>query len=187
MPDRSARPDKAQRQQARGKAIQPVIADGLDVLFCGINPSLDSGATGHHFAGPGNRFWKVLYEAGFTDRLVHFTEDQVLLEYGCGITNLVNYATGKASELTAAQLQQGARDIARTVQKHHPAILAVVGISAYRVAFKRPKARVGRQDDHQINNTIVWVLPNPSGLNAHYQMPDLVRLYRRVRGAASHL
>lgn len=160
-----------------------MIAPGLHVLFCGINPGLYTAYTGHHFAGPGNRFWPSLYAGGFTDRRLAPSEEQLLLERGYGITNVVSRATATAAELDAEEFVMGGRVLARKVRRFAPRILAVLGIGAYRAAFAQPRATLGLQPD-LIEKTRVWVLPNPSGLNANYGAADLARLFRELREAA---
>jgi len=162
--------------------IPDVIAPDLEVLFVGINPGLMSDATGHHFARPGNRFWPALHGAGFTPRLLSPAEQDQLLGYGLGITNLVARATAKASELTPAELRAGGDRLTRLVAEYRPQMVAIVGISAYRTAFARPRAAIGPQPE-PIAGRPVWVLPNPSGLNAHFQLPDLIAEFSRLRGA----
>ena len=157
-----------------------VIGPGLRVLFVGINPSLYSGATGHHFARPGNRFWRVLHAAGFTDRVVSPYDERILLARRIGITNLVNRATASADELDADELRRGARRIVAKVRRHRPNSIAFVGMGAFRVAFGRPRAAGGRQDE-DLAGAEVWVLPNPSGRTAGYQMPALTRAFRELR------
>jgi TDG/mug DNA glycosylase family protein len=151
------------------------------VLFCGINPGRYSGATGHHFARPGNRFWRVLYEAGFTDRVLAPSEQALLLERGLGVTNLVRRTTAAADELTEDELRAGGDRVRALVREFRPAWLAVLGVSAYRVAFDR-RAVVGRQRS-TIGSTNVWLLPNPSGRSAAYQLPALVEAFRELRAA----
>jgi double-stranded uracil-DNA glycosylase len=163
--------------------VPDVIAPGLEVLFCGINPSLYSAAVGHHFARPGNRFWPALHAAGFTDRLLSPAEDRELLRHGYGLTNLVGRATAAADEVTAAELVAGARRLGRAVRRYRPARVAFLGITAYRTAFGRKGATLGRQRE-RIGDAAIWVLPNPSGLNAHYQLRDLARLFAELREAA---
>jgi len=179
-----ARPTKNDLASAYGRGVPDLIAPGLAVLFCGINPSLYSAATGHHFARPGNRFWPALYGAGFTRRLLHPSEENLLLEEGVGITNLVARATATAAELTRDELRAARQKLARKIGRYRPRCLAVVGIGAYRVAFARPKAGIGRQPE-LLETTIVWVLPNPSGLNANHQLPDLAEAFRAVRQFAA--
>jgi TDG/mug DNA glycosylase family protein len=174
------RPTRAELLAAAGKSIPPLIAPGLAVLFCGINPGLYSGATGHHFARPGNRFWPALYGAGFTDRLLSPWEELELLKHGCGITNLVARTTATAAELTTEELAAGARRLARTVRRYRPRWVAVVGIGAYRVGFNRPGARIGPQPE-RIGGAGLWLLPNPSGLNANHQLAELTREFRKLR------
>jgi TDG/mug DNA glycosylase family protein len=174
------RPDRKQLQNARGAKVADVIAPGLEVLFVGINPSLYSAAVGHHFARPGNRFWRTLHRSGFTPRQLAPERDRDLLALGIGLTNVVDRATARADELEVEELRKGAKVLARKVQRAKPKVVAMVGITAYRVAFERPRAAMGPQE-HVLGGARVWVLPNPSGLNAHYQIPDLVCLYRRLR------
>ena len=168
---------------AAGRTVSDVIAPGLRVLFCGINPGLYTAATGHHFARPGNRFWPALHAAGFTPRLFAPHEERQLLPLGYGITNVVARATAAADELTPEEFVEGGKVLARKVRRYGPKFLAVLGVGAYRAAFARPKARLGRQDEN-LGETTVWVLPNPSGLNAHYQPKDLARLFAELRAAA---
>jgi TDG/mug DNA glycosylase family protein len=150
------------------------------VLFCGINPGLYSGATGHHFARPGNRFWPALHLAGFTPRQLAPWEEHELLESGLGITNLVARATASADELSRAELIEGRKRLERKVRRYGPQWVAVVGIGAYRTAFARPRAAAGLQPE-LIGKSKLWVLPNPSGLNANHQIRDLVRAFRALR------
>jgi TDG/mug DNA glycosylase family protein len=174
------RPSKADLAAAYGRHVPDLIAPGLLVLFCGINPSLYSAATGHHFARPGNRFWPALLGAGFTERLLQPWEEQVLLDSGIGITNLVPRATATAAELTKEELRRGRSRLARKVRHYRPRCVAVVGIGAYQVAFARPKANMGRQPE-LLERASLWVLPNPSGLNANHQLPDLAKAFRALR------
>lgn len=176
------RPSKDEISAAAGKTVPDVIAPGLQVLFCGINPGLYSGAVGHHFARPGNRFWPVLHAAGFTERLLSPFEERELLRYGYGITNIVERATASAHELTTRELGEGARHLEAKVRRYQPRFVAVLGVGAYRTAFRRPKADLGRQSE-TLGGSMLWVLPNPSGLNAHYQLKDLARMFRELRDA----
>jgi TDG/mug DNA glycosylase family protein len=152
-------------------------------LFCGINPSLYSGAVGHHFARPGNRFWPTLHGAGFTDRLLSPFEDQRLVEYGLGCTNLVRRATARADELAPSELREGAEQLGTLAARCRTAWIAILGIGAYRQALGEPEAGIGPQPA-AIGPARVWLLPNPSGLNAHYQMPDLIDAFAALRAAA---
>ncbi len=172
-----------QLDSARSLRLRDVIAPDLDVLFCGINPGLYSAAVGHHFARPGNRFWPALFAAGFTPRLFTGFDDVLLLDHACGITNLVARTTAAADELTPDELIAGARILRRKVRGYRPRYLAMVGFTAYRVAFAEPHARAGLQPT-PIGATRVWLLPNPSGLNAHYQPADLARLFAELRVAS---
>lgn len=175
-----ARPSKADVAAAAGRTIPDVIAPGLRVLFCGINPSLYSAAAGHHFARPGNRFWPALHASGFTSRLLRPDEQDQLLGLGFGITNIVARATARADELTAAELTAGATALAASAATVRPGWLAVLGVSAYRTAFGRPRAAVGRQDE-LVGGARVWILPNPSGLNAHWTPAALAAEFARLR------
>jgi double-stranded uracil-DNA glycosylase len=177
------RPTDRELLAARGRSIPDVIAPDLLVLFCGINPSLYSAAVGHHFARPGNRFWPALLGAGFTDRLLSPFEDALLLERRLGCTNLVEQATARADELTPGELSTGAARLIERVAIYRPAWLAILGVSAYRSAFGVRAARTGEQPE-AIGGTRVWLLPNPSGLNAHYQLPGFVEEFRALRAAA---
>jgi TDG/mug DNA glycosylase family protein len=183
-PPAPRRPTKAEVAAAAGRTVPDLIAPGLRVLFCGINPGLYSGATRHHFARPGNRFWPALHAAGFTDRIVSPWDERALLEDGLGITNLVPRATAAASELKPHELRAGRARLVRKVNRFRPRALAVLGIGAYRLAFDDPGAVAGRQRA-TIGRTIVWVLPNPSGLNANHQLPDLRRAFRQLRQAVA--
>ena len=170
------KPSKAEIQAAYNKEVPDIIATGLKVLFCGINASLYSAAVGHHFARPGNRFWKTLYRAGFTERLLTPIEDKTLLQQGYGLTNIVARATARADELDRTELQQGYQVLSNKIDEFRPQYLTILGITAYRIAFQRPKAKIGPQLE-QLQNTKIWVLPNPSGLNAHYQLDNLAQVY----------
>ncbi|HEU4947747.1 MAG TPA: G/U mismatch-specific DNA glycosylase [Kribbella sp.] len=163
--------------------LPDLIEPGLRVLFCGINPGLLSAATGHHFARPGNRFWPALHRSGFTPRRLRPDEQIELLQYGAGITNLVDRASARADELTRAELVAGAEALMEKVLHFAPRWLAIVGVTAYRDAFGERKARMGPQE-RRIGSTRVWVLPNPSGLNAHYTVDTLAAAYRDLRTAA---
>jgi double-stranded uracil-DNA glycosylase len=174
------KPKVAELLQAAGKTLPDVIAPNLDVLFCGINPGLYTAAVQQHFGRPGNRFWPVLHAAGFTPRLFHPSEQHELLPLGCGITNLVARATAAAAELTREEFAEGARILEEKVLRYKPRVLAIVGVGAYRTAFARPRAALGLQSE-TIGATAIWVLPNPSGLNANYQPVQLAELFRELR------
>jgi TDG/mug DNA glycosylase family protein len=178
----TTRPTRHDLEAAAGRRIPDVIAPGLDVLFCGINPGLWSAAVGHHFARPGNRFWKVLHEAGFTPEVVAPADDRCLLELGLGITNLVARSSATAVELSAEELRAGGRRLSRAVGRWQPRFVAVVGMGAFRTAFGRPRAGVGEQAE-PMSGARVWLLPNPSGLQAHYQFGDLVIAFADLRAA----
>jgi TDG/mug DNA glycosylase family protein len=167
-------------ESAAVKPLPDVITDGLDILFCGINPSLMSAARGHHFARPGNRFWPALHLAGLTPRRLTPEEDRELLEYGVGVTNVVARPTRAAAELSGAELREGAAALADLVSRYRPRVLAVLGVTAWRTAFGRPKAALGLQPE-RVGGAETWVAPNPSGLNAHHQLPDLARCYAELR------
>lgn len=180
------KPTRDQILAAEGKSVRDVIGPGLQVLFCGINPGLYTAAVGHHFARPGNRFWKALYESGFTERLLSPFDEGELLQLGYGVTNVVRRATAVAGSLTKEEVIEGGQQLAAKVRRYQPRILAVLGMGAYRLAFAQPQATVGRQQ-LTIGNTILWVLPNPSGLNANYQQPELNRLFRELKTAVLEL
>ena len=181
---RSERPRRSELLATRGGRLRDIIGPGLKVLFCGINPGLYSAAVGHHFARPGNRFWAALHAAGFTERILAPSEDHLLLELGYGLTNIVARATAQADELNAGELVAGRRRLELKVQRHAPRWVAILGITAYRVAFGRPQATLGPQPGG-LNGAGLWVLPNPSGINANHQLTDLARAYRRLRRAAA--
>lgn len=160
-----------------------MVAGGLSVLFCGINPGLMSAATGHHFARPGNRFWPVLERSGFTPRLLKPAEQDELLAYGLGITNVVARATARADELSDEEFREGGRLLTGRVERLRPRWLAVVGITAYRTAFGERRAVVGPQE-RTIGATRIWALPNPSGLNAHWTLDTMAEEFARLREEA---
>ena len=179
------KPTPEEIRAAANKTVRDVIAPNLTVLFCGINPGLYTAAVGHHFARPGNRFWPTLHAAGFTPRLLAPHEARLLLDYGYGITNLVARASVAADELTPEELEAGGRRLRAKVRRYRPRCLAVLGMGAYRSAFGRPKAPLGRQAE-QWGETRLWVLPNPSGLNASYQRAALARLFAEMHEAIVH-
>ncbi|MER5783769.1 G/U mismatch-specific DNA glycosylase [Streptomyces mobaraensis] len=179
-----ARPTPEELEAARDLLVPDVLADGLDVLFCGINPGLMSAATGHHFARPGNRFWPVLYASGFTPRRLHPSEQHLLPQYGLGITNVVARATARADELIDEEFREGGRLLVEKVERLRPRWLAVAGVTAYRTAFGDKKARIGPQE-RTIGTTRIWALPNPSGLNAHWSLATMAEEFGRLREAAS--
>ncbi|HET6575154.1 MAG TPA: G/U mismatch-specific DNA glycosylase [Fimbriiglobus sp.] len=162
--------------------MSDLIAPGLSVLFCGINPGLYSAYAGHHFARPGNRFWPTLFAARFTSRLLAPWEEGELIPLGYGITNVVRRASATADELTAEEFVRGGKRLRTKVRRYKPRYLAVLGVGAYRVAFESPKAQVGLQPE-LVGDTKVWLLPSPSGLNAHYQRSDLARVFSELREA----
>ncbi len=179
------KPTKAQLLAAVTKTVPDVIKPDLDVLFCGINPGLYTAAVGHHFARPGNRFWPAIHQAGFTPRLISPFDEHLLLEWGLGITNMVMRATATADQLTAEELLAGAKALTKKILKYRPRFAAMIGVGAYRCAFERKAAAVGLQEE-TIGETKLWVLPNPSGLNAHYQLSDLAALFRMLKDAVSN-
>lgn len=177
------RPSRDELRAAVGRRVPDLLGPGLRVLFCGINPGLYSGATGHHFARPGNRFWPALHAAGFTERVLAPWEERELLADGYGITNLVARATATAAELEREEFVAGAKRLERKVKRYGPAWVAVVGIGAYRAAFGRPKAVIGPQPE-RLGAARLWLLPQPSGLNANHQMPELAAAFRALFEAA---
>jgi TDG/mug DNA glycosylase family protein len=173
------KPTREQLLAATEKTVEDVIGPNLRVLFCGINPGLYTAAVGHHFARPGNRFWPALYAGGFTERLLSPFDERELLESGYGITNVVSRTTNSADQLSREEIIAGGEELRAKVLTYRPRVLAVLGVGAYRTAFNQPKATVGRQEE-TIGDTVLWVLPNPSGLNANYQPPALARLFREL-------
>ncbi|MFG2037102.1 G/U mismatch-specific DNA glycosylase [Dactylosporangium sp. NPDC048998] len=186
--NRSVRPSREDLLAAAGRLLPDVIAPGLDVLLCGINPGLWSAATGHHFARPGNRFWPALHLGGFTPRQLRPDEQDLLPGHGLGITNLAARATARADELTREELTAGGAILRAKVARYAPRWLAVLGVTAFRTAFGLQHAKVGPQDaalpQPGAAATRVWILPNPSGLNAHYQLDQLAEEFARLREAA---
>jgi TDG/mug DNA glycosylase family protein len=180
------KPTREQLLAATEKTVRDVIAPNLRVLFCGINPGLYTAAVGHHFARPGNRFWPALHAGGFTDRLLSPFDERQLLKSGYGITNVVPRTTASADQLAREEIIAGGEQLRAKVLRYQPRVLAVLGVGAYRTAFNQPKAAVGRQAE-TIGNTVLWVLPNPSGLNANYQAADLARLFRELKDFADEL
>ncbi|MCY1034074.1 G/U mismatch-specific DNA glycosylase [Corallococcus sp. BB11-1] len=176
------RPTKDELFAATGRTVPDLLAPGMRVLFCGINPSLYSAVVGVHFARPGNRFWPAMHLAGFTPRRFLPSEQGEMKALGLGITNVVDRATASADQLEAQEYVEGRRSLERKVKRYRPSFLAVLGLGAYRSAFARPKARFGHQEE-TLGDTRLWVLPNPSGLNASYQLPDLARLFGELRRA----
>jgi double-stranded uracil-DNA glycosylase len=176
------KPTKEEIQAAEGKTVPDVIAPGLGVLFCGINPGLYTAAVGHHFARPGNRFWPALYAAGFSSRLLSPFEERELLKSGYGITNMVAHATATSVELSKDDFIKGGKRLLRKIRRYKPRFVAILGLGAYRTAFGQPKAQVGRQNQ-SLNGSEVWVLPNPSGLNAHFQLKDLGAMFHELKKA----
>ena len=174
------KPTKKQLQLATSKKVRDVIAPDLRVLFCGINPGLYTAAVGHHFARPGNRFWPTLYAAAFTQRVLSPFDERELLKDGFGITNVVSRTTASADLLTKEEIIEGGTLLRKKVLRYRPRVLAIVGVSAYRTAFGRTKASVGKQSE-TFGPTALWVLPNTSGLNANYQAPELIRLFKELR------
>jgi TDG/mug DNA glycosylase family protein len=174
------KPTREQLLAATEKTVRDVIAPNLRVLFCGINPGLYTAAVGHHFARPGNRFWPALYAAGFTERLLSPFDERELLKGGYGITNVVSRTTASADQLTREEIVAGGEQLKAKVLRYKPRVLAVLGVGAYRTAFNQPKATVGRQVE-SLGDTVLWVLPNPSGLNANYQAAALARLFRELK------
>ena len=167
-----------------GKPLPDVLGPDLRVLFVGINPSIRSAERGHHFARPGNRFWPTLHAAGFTPRVLSPDEDGALPALGLGITNVVDRPTRAAAELSDAELHEGFARLGRLVARWTPGVVAMVGLGAWRTVSGDRAAGVGLQPGADVGGRPVWVLPNPSGLNASYQLPDLARLYGELRAFA---
>lgn len=176
------RPTREELLACEGRTIEPVIGHGLRVLFCGINPGLYSAWTGHHFARPGNRFWPALHRSGFTPRLLRPDEQAQLLDLGLGITNVAARATAAAAELTTNELRAGGKRLEQDAVTYSPLFVAVLGVTAFRAAFGEPKAVLGPQE-RRLGPARLWVLPNPSGLNAHYTPANLAEKFAELRGA----
>lgn len=181
-PGEGPRPGTPAVAGAAGRTTAPLVAPGLRVLFCGINPSLRSASTGHHFAHPANRFWTALHRSGFTDRLLRPREQDELLDLGLGVTNIAARSTATAAELSATELREGALRLQAEVRALRPRWLAVLGVTAYRTAFRDPGAGVGPQA-LTVGPARVWLLPNPSGLNAHWTPTTLAEEFARLREA----
>jgi len=181
---RVARPSPAELAAAQGRGLPDLIQPGLRVLFCGINPSLYSAAVQHHFARPGNRFWRTLYAAGFTERVLSPSEQGELLERGIGLTNVVAKASASADELTREDFRRGCASLRRKLQRHRPRVIAFLGLGAYRIVEQQPLARVGLQPE-PFAGVVAWALPNPSGLNAHYRLEELARCYAELARTVS--
>ncbi len=158
------------------QALADLAGPNLRVLFCGINPGTLSGELGLHFARPGNRFWKLLCAAGFTESVLLPPEQQILPGLGIGITNLVGRVTAAASELSVAELRDGAAQLEAKVEILRPRCVAVLGLQAYRTAFRRPDAVIGHQPE-LLGGSLLWLLPNPSGLQARYQLPEMTEMF----------
>lgn len=176
----AVKPTREDLRDALNRTVEDLIDYDLKVLFCGINPGLYSGATGLHFARPGNRFWKALHGSGITDRLLDPSEEHELLESGYGITCFVSRTTARADELMADEYVEGARVLVKKLEKFKPQVLAVLGLGAYRAAFNKPKAKLGPQTE-MFGNTRVWLLPNPSGLNAHYSLANFIEMFAEIK------
>jgi TDG/mug DNA glycosylase family protein len=176
-------PTRQELLDAASRTVPDIIAPGLKILFVGINPGLYTAFIGHHFGRPGNRFWPALHRSGFTDRQLDPREDGTLLDLGYGLTNVVPRASAAADELTKAELKDGGRALVEKIRKYRPEWVAFVGIGAYRDAYGKPRAKTGRQPE-EIGGAKVWVLPNPSGLNAHYSVDRIAMEFRALRHAA---
>jgi TDG/mug DNA glycosylase family protein len=179
-------PSKEELEKAATKTVVDLIRPGLKILFVGINPGLYTAYTGFHYARPGNRFWPTIHAAGFTDRLLKPSESSEMLKHGYGMTNVVARASVSASELSKEEYQKGGRILTEKVTRYKPQWVAFVGIQAYREAFNKPKATTGLQPD-KIGESKVWVLPSPSGLNAHYKPADFARVFREFKYATESL
>ena len=182
MVSRAPRPSPADLAAAHGRRLPDLIRPGLDVLFCGINPSLYSAAVQRHFARPGNRFWRTLHAAGFTERVLSPSEQAELLELGIGLTNVVPTASASAAELTVDDYRRGCAGLRRKLARYRPRNIAFLGMGAYRIAAQEPLATVGRQAE-PFAGIVAWALPNPSGLNAHYPLAELARCYSELARA----
>ena len=180
------RPTKEQLAAAIHLTVPDLLAPNLKVLFVGINPGLYSAATNRHFARPGNRFWPALRDGGFTEGLMSPFDSHLILKRGYGITNICERATNAADELNKNELLCGAKSLLRKVKKYKPKIVAILGVGSYRTAFNKPHAKVGRQEE-MIGDSILWVLPNPSGLNAHFIPSKLSKIFRELKREADRV
>lgn len=177
------KPTRADLEAARAKTVRDVIRPGLKILFVGINPGLYTAAIGHHFGRPGNRFWPALARSGLVPADMDAWASNRLVDYDLGITNIVDRATATADELTTEELRLGAKRLERKLLRYRPRVAAFLGLGLYRIAFDRPGAGLGLQAK-TIGETKLWVLPNPSGLNARFQVPDYARMFRRLAAEA---
>ena len=184
--EKTFKPTKQQIESAKNKTIDDVIDFNLKILFCGINPGLYTAAIGHNFGRPGNRFWPSLFEAGFTPEIISPFDEKKLLNFGLGITNFVARATARADEIQKEEFIEGGKILKEKIEKYKPEILAVLGIGAYRIAFNKPKAKTGLQKE-KIGETKIWVLPNPSGLNASYNFERIVESLRELKAASEKI
>jgi TDG/mug DNA glycosylase family protein len=175
-------PTRQQLLAAAETSLPDLLKRGLEVVFVGINPGLYSAAIRHHFGRPGNRFWPALHRGGFTSRQLSPFEERDLLALGCGITNIAARATATADQLTAEELIAGAAVLETKIRRYKPRFVAVLGVTAYRTAFRRPKVKLGLQDE-TLGTSQLWILPNPSGLNAHFQLADLGKHFAALRAA----
>ncbi len=176
--------DLAAAKNATIPDVLPAPGDPFHVLFTGINPGLYSAATGWHFARPGNRFWPALHASGFTPRRLRPSEQAELARYGLGITNIAPRATAQAAELTRSELREGAARLLALVEARRPRVVAIAGVTAYRTAFARPRALLGPQPE-PLGAARLWILPNPSGLNASWTLPRLTEAFRELRKTAA--
>jgi TDG/mug DNA glycosylase family protein len=183
-PEQPCVPTRQQLLAAAAATVPDLLRRGLDVVFVGINPGLYSAAIGHHFGRPGNRFWPELHLGGFTPRRLSPFEERELLDVGCGITNIARRATATADQLTFEELVAGAAVLEAKIRRHAPRLVAVLGVGAYRTAFRRPKAKLGAQTE-SLGGRPLWILPNPSGLNAHYSLTELGKQFARLRAAVA--
>jgi TDG/mug DNA glycosylase family protein len=180
---------RADLEQFRGKTVDDLLGPGLKLLVVGINPGLWTAAVNAHFARPGNRFWPALWQAGIVDRVIDGSKGLApddgahLIKRGLGITNIVNVATARADELTAEEFRQGGERLRQLVREHQPPVVAVLGLTAYRLAFRQPRAVLGVQSE-SFEDAQLWLAPNPSGLNAHETVATLAERYAEIARAA---
>lgn len=173
------RPTRGELEAARDKVVPDVVAEGLRLLLVGINPGLWTAWSGHHFARPGNRFWTALHAAGITPGVLDSSEERELLALGIGITNMVPRATAAADELSRDEIRAGGARVEALVARLGVATVAFLGMGAYRTAFGRPRAAIGRQPD-ALAGAAAWVIPNPSGLQARYGVDEIAALLREA-------
>ena len=177
------RANEIRAEGGRPAQLEDMLAEGLDVLFCGINPALSAARSGHHFSNRNNRFWRTLHLAGFTPHQIRPEDDHTILHHGCGLTAAVERPTVKASDVAFHEFRVGGDSLEKKVQRYHPRFLAFLGKPAFAAIFNQKSVAWGRQRI-TFGGAAVWVLPNPSGLNRAFRLDALVSAYRELRIAS---